>query len=52
LIRPTSLSKEQIYIVRTQFSKDDVENSDSSDCWIVDDGVDGVDGVWVDLSAK
>jgi hypothetical protein len=39
-------------IVRTQFSKDDVESSDSSGYWIIDDDVNGDDGVWVDLAAK
>jgi hypothetical protein len=38
--------------VGTQFSKDDVESSDSTGYWIVDDGVKGDDGVWVDLAAK
>jgi hypothetical protein len=38
--------------VRTQFSKDDMEASDSSVCWIVDDDINGDNGVWVDLAAK
>jgi hypothetical protein len=29
-----------------------VESSDSSGYWIVDDGINGDDGVWVDLAAK
>jgi hypothetical protein len=29
-----------------------VESSDSSGYWIVDDDVDGDNGVWVDLAAK
>jgi hypothetical protein len=29
-----------------------VESSDSSVFWIVDDGINGDDGVWVDLAAK
>jgi hypothetical protein len=35
-----------------QVFKDDMENSDSSGYWIVDDDVDGDDGVWVDSAAK
>jgi hypothetical protein len=35
-----------------QVFKDDMESSDSSGYWIVDDDVDGDDGVWVDLAAK
>jgi hypothetical protein len=35
----------EIKSVRTQFSKDDVESSDSSGYWIVDADVDGDDGV-------
>jgi hypothetical protein len=41
-----------IIIVRTLFSKDDVESSDSSVYWIVDDDINGDDGVWVDLATK
>jgi hypothetical protein len=44
--------KPQFGTARTQFSKDDVESSDSSGYWIVDNDVDGDDGVWVDLAAK
>jgi hypothetical protein len=51
-----SITKKKLIIlmqlVRTQFSKDDVESSDSSVCWIVDDDINGDDGVWVDLAAK
>jgi hypothetical protein len=37
---------------RTQFSKDDVESFDSPGYWIVDNDVDGDDGIWVDLAVK
>jgi hypothetical protein len=47
-----SISHRRRQTVRTQFSKDDVESSDSSGYWIVDDDVDGDNGVWVDLAAK
>jgi hypothetical protein len=37
-----------IYIVRTQFSKDDVDASDSLLARLFDDDFNGDDGVWVD----
>jgi hypothetical protein len=38
--------------VRTQFSKDDVEASDSLLAGLFDDDINGDDGVWVDWAAK
>jgi hypothetical protein len=46
------LHKKLVIAVRTQFSKDDVESSDSSGYWIVNNDVDGDEDVWVDLAAK
>jgi hypothetical protein len=47
-----SISHRWRQTVRTQFSKDDMESSDSSGYRIIDNDVDGDDGVWVDLAAK
>jgi hypothetical protein len=46
------LKKNQKAHVRTQFSKDDVESSDSPGYWIVDDDDFYVYGVCVGLAAK
>jgi hypothetical protein len=44
--------KKLVIIVRTQFSKDDVEASDSLFAGLFDDDINGDDGVWVDWTAK
>jgi hypothetical protein len=46
-----SVSHRRRQTVRAQFSKDDVENSDSF-YWIIDDDVGGDVGVEVELAAK